>query len=69
MRAACNPGDTVLVSRNSHKSLLGALVLAGVRPVFLEPRYDEHWDMGHGSSRAELAAKLAAHPTPKPCSS
>lgn len=35
MRAACNPGDTVLVSRNSHKSLIGTLVLAGVRPGVL----------------------------------
>jgi arginine/lysine/ornithine decarboxylase len=65
MRAAANPGDTVLVSRNSHKSLIGALVLAGVRPVFLEPSYDRHWDMGHGSSRAELAAKLEAYPDAK----
>ena len=65
VRAAANPGDTVLVSRNSHKSLIGALILAGVRPVFLEPRYDQSWDMGHGSSRAELAGKLDAHPDTK----
>jgi arginine/lysine/ornithine decarboxylase len=65
MRAAANPGDTVLVSRNSHKSLIGALILAGVRPVFLEPCYDKQWDMGHGASRAELAAKLQAHPDAK----
>ncbi len=29
--AAASPGDTVLVSRNSHKSLIGSLVLANVR--------------------------------------
>ncbi|HEY0031747.1 MAG TPA: aminotransferase class I/II-fold pyridoxal phosphate-dependent enzyme [Devosia sp.] len=65
VRAAANPGDTVLVSRNSHKSLIGSLILAGVRPVFLEPRYDEHWDIDHGQARAELAAKLDAHPDTK----
>ena len=65
MQAAANPGDTVLVSRNSHKSLIGSLIVAGVRPVFLEPEYDDRWDMGHGSSRAELASKLEAYPDAK----
>ena len=65
VQAAANPGDTVLVSRNSHKSLIGSLIVAGVRPVFLEPHYDDRWDMGHGSSRAELATKLEAHPDAK----
>jgi arginine/lysine/ornithine decarboxylase len=65
VRAAANPGETVLVSRNSHKSLIGSLILAGVRPVFLEPRYDKRWDIDHGQSRAEVAAKLDAHPDTK----
>jgi lysine decarboxylase len=65
MRAACNPGDKVLVSRNSHKSLIGTLILAGVRPVFLDPMYDDQWDMGHGQSRAELASALHDHPDTK----
>ena len=65
MQAAAKHGDTVLVSRNSHKSLIGSLIVAGVRPVFLEPEYDRKWDMGHGSSRAEVAANLEAHPDAK----
>ena len=65
LQAAVNPGDKVLVSRNSHKSLIGSLIVGGVRPVFLDPTYDDRWDMGHGSSRGELAAKLDAHPDAK----
>ena len=65
MQAAAQHGDTVLVSRNSHKSLIGSLIVAGVRPVFLEPDYDDQWDIGHGSSRAQVAAKLDAHPDAK----
>src|SRR5437764_7967971 len=38
--AAASPGDTVLVSRNSHKSMIAALIIRGVRPVFLTP--DHH---------------------------
>ncbi|MBV9081430.1 MAG: DegT/DnrJ/EryC1/StrS family aminotransferase [Acidobacteriaceae bacterium] len=63
--AAVSPDDTVLVSRNSHKSLIGSLILANVRTVFLEPDYDDSWDVGHGISVAELENKLAANPNAK----
>src|SRR5947209_7254344 len=32
--SAAGPGDTVLVARNSHKSVIGSLILANVRPMF-----------------------------------
>ncbi|WP_026021946.1 aminotransferase class I/II-fold pyridoxal phosphate-dependent enzyme [Bacillus timonensis] len=39
--AACSSQDTVLVQRNSHKSILNGLKMAGARPVFLHPTYEE----------------------------
>ena len=63
--ASAGPGDTVLVSRNSHKSLIGSLVLANVRPVFLEPDYDREWDIDHGVPSRELQEKLSANPDTK----
>jgi arginine decarboxylase len=59
------PGDTVLVSRNSHKSVTAGLILAGLRPVFLEPDIDEAWNIEHGIPVAELERKLAEHPEAK----
>ena len=38
--AACNPGDKVLLSRNAHKSVLAAMILSGVEPVFFRPKVD-----------------------------
>ncbi|POB09925.1 arginine decarboxylase [Sulfobacillus sp. hq2] len=35
--AACRPGDTVLVDRNAHRSVLSGLVLAGARPLWIYP--------------------------------
>jgi len=35
IRACCNPGDTILVARNAHKSLYEALVFTGVVPRYL----------------------------------
>ena len=59
------PGDTVLVARNSHLSVIAGLVLAGLRPVFLDPDHDAGWDIDHGIPAAELERKLAAHPEAK----
>jgi arginine/lysine/ornithine decarboxylase len=59
------PGDTVLVARNCHKSVIAGLILAGLHPVFLEPDMDEAWDVEHGIPVAELERKLAAHPEAK----
>ncbi|MBM7606593.1 arginine/lysine/ornithine decarboxylase [Metabacillus crassostreae] len=38
--ASCNEGDEVLVQRNSHKSIINAIQLAGATPIFLSPKID-----------------------------
>ncbi|MDQ0209150.1 aminotransferase class I/II-fold pyridoxal phosphate-dependent enzyme [Alkalicoccobacillus murimartini] len=43
--ALCKPGDVVLVQRNSHKSILHAVELAGVKAVYLTSERDE--ESGH----------------------
>jgi arginine decarboxylase len=62
---AASPGDTVLVARNSHKSLVAGLILSKLRPVFLEPEADAEWDIHHGIPAAEVERKLVAHPEAK----
>ncbi len=37
----CNPGDHVLVATNCHKSVYNALVLSGVRPIYISPEMTE----------------------------
>lgn len=39
--AACREGDTVIVQRNCHKSVMNGLELSGAKPVFIAPIYDE----------------------------
>lgn len=38
--AVCEKGDTLLVQRNSHKSVFHALELAGVQPIYLAPEWN-----------------------------
>lgn len=40
MMALCRPGDTVVVTRTLHRSLLLGMVLAGVTPVWVRPDVD-----------------------------
>ncbi|MED4455600.1 aminotransferase class I/II-fold pyridoxal phosphate-dependent enzyme [Metabacillus fastidiosus] len=41
--ACCSEGEPVLVQRNSHKSIMHGVQLAGAKPVFLSPVFDEQY--------------------------
>lgn len=60
--ATAGPGDTVPVSRNSHKSMIAALIIGGVRPVFLAPDYDPDRNVEHAIPVADVERQLDAHP-------
>ncbi|HEU5140323.1 MAG TPA: aminotransferase class I/II-fold pyridoxal phosphate-dependent enzyme [Bacillales bacterium] len=62
IRAVCHSGDLVLVQRNSHKSVVNGMRLAGVRPVFLGPEVDMESGLATGPSLATVQDALAAYP-------
>lgn len=55
-------GDTVVVSRTLHRSLLLGLVLAGLTPVWVRPDIDRATGLPLGVPAASVAAALARHP-------
>lgn len=61
----CNPGDSVVVPRNVHRSVISGLILSGANPVFLMPVYDDDLDIVHGIDINDLKETLDAHPTVK----
>ncbi|WP_322097712.1 aminotransferase class I/II-fold pyridoxal phosphate-dependent enzyme [Nakamurella alba] len=56
------PGETVLVGRNAHRSVLLGLVAAGARPVWLPVAAHPATALPVGVTTAVLADALAAHP-------
>lgn len=60
--AVCSENDTVLVQRNCHKSVLNALRLAKVRPIFLEPEYDQDWKVATGVSADTVKEAISLYP-------
>jgi arginine decarboxylase len=59
------PGETIVMARNGHKSAFSALVLSGARPVYVDPVYDDRWQVAHGVDPAELQRVLAMTPAAK----
>lgn len=65
MMTAVKPGETLVMARNGHKSAFSGLVLSGARPVYVDPEYDDRWQVAHGVDPARMEAALAAHPEAK----
>lgn len=67
----CNPGDHVLVATNCHKSIHHALVLSGVKPVYISPQMTEESlcggisirDMFRAFDQYDIKAMIITSPT------
>jgi lysine decarboxylase len=57
-----SPGDKVAVSRTAHRSILSALVLAGLEPVWMSPDIDEATGVPVGIGIAQLEKALLENP-------
>jgi arginine decarboxylase len=56
------PGDKVAVSRTAHRSILSALVLAGLEPIWMNPEIDSATGVPIGIGFAELHKALKENP-------
>lgn len=56
------PGDKVAVSRTAHRSVLSALVLAGLEPIWMSPEINTATGVPIGISATELAKALTEKP-------
>jgi arginine decarboxylase len=60
--AVADDGDTVVVSRTLHRSMLLGLVLAGLTPVWVRPEVDRATGLPLGVAPESVRRALAAHP-------
>lgn len=60
--AVCKEGQALLVDRTCHKSVISALILAGVTPVFLSPVFDRERGLYTGFFKDQVAQALQEHP-------
>jgi lysine decarboxylase len=60
--AVGRPGQSVLISRNAHRSMLSGLILAGLEPVWLPNDVDPQSGLPAGLTLSALEAAVAQHP-------
>ncbi|MBN1824305.1 MAG: aminotransferase class I/II-fold pyridoxal phosphate-dependent enzyme [Endomicrobiales bacterium] len=63
--AACDPGDSVIISRSSHKSIMSGVILSGVWPIWIQPKIDQNLDIIFNSSADEIKDALDKFPEAK----
>ncbi|MGC5361685.1 aminotransferase class I/II-fold pyridoxal phosphate-dependent enzyme [Streptomyces sp. DT24] len=62
MLAVAGPHEKILVGRDAHKSVVSGLVLAGMRPIWVDPQWDAERHLAHPPAAASFAAAFAEHP-------
>ncbi len=63
--ASLNEGDTLIIPRNVHKSILSAIILSGVRPAFVNPSFDRYLGFAQGVEEGSVARCVAENPSAK----
>lgn len=62
IKTVCEPGDEIVVQRNSHKSVFNGCILAGARPIYVQPEFNEASSVYTGISIDKLRSILLRHP-------
>ncbi|GGT23093.1 MULTISPECIES: aminotransferase class I/II-fold pyridoxal phosphate-dependent enzyme [Streptomyces] len=65
MLAAAGPGEKLLLSRNAHKSVISAVVINGVEPIWVHPKFDTERHLAHPPEADDVRRRLKEHPDAK----
>ena len=58
-------GDEIILPRNVHRSVIGALILCGAVPVYVNPQTDKRLGISLGMSVADVKDAIETHPNAK----
>ncbi|MDG9722823.1 aminotransferase class I/II-fold pyridoxal phosphate-dependent enzyme [Streptomyces sp. DH41] len=65
MLAVAGPGEKLLLSRNAHKSVIAAVVVNGVEPIWVHPKFDAERHLAHPPEPEDVRRRLEEHPDAK----
>ncbi|MFE0735914.1 aminotransferase class I/II-fold pyridoxal phosphate-dependent enzyme [Streptomyces sp. NPDC058855] len=65
MLAVAGPGEKLLLSRNAHKSVIAAVVVNGVEPIWVHPKFDGERHLAHPPEPDDVRRRLKEHPDAK----
>jgi arginine decarboxylase len=65
MLAVAGPGEKILLSRNAHKSVVAAVIINGVEPIWVHPHFDPDRHLAHPPEPENFRRMLEQHPDAK----
>ncbi|MFF9086395.1 aminotransferase class I/II-fold pyridoxal phosphate-dependent enzyme [Streptomyces sp. NPDC014991] len=65
MLSVAGPGEKLLLSRNAHKAVIAAVIINGVEPVWVHPKYDAERHLAHPPEADDVRDRLREHPDAK----
>jgi arginine decarboxylase len=65
MLAVAGPGEKLLISRNAHKSVIAGVIINGVDPVWVHPKFDAERHLAHPPEPDDVRRALMEHPDAK----
>lgn len=65
MLAVAGPGEKLLLSRNAHKSVIAAVVVNGVEPIWVHPKFDSERHLAHPPEPDDVRRRFEEHPDAK----
>lgn len=63
--SACRPGESIIISRNTHKSTLAGIILSGVWPIWIQPSIDQNLDILFDATPEQVEKALKQFPEAK----
>lgn len=63
--AVCRRGDSIIIPREAHRSVMGGLILSGAVPVYMESRFAPAEQVSLGPDLESLKAAVASSPHAK----
>lgn len=63
--AAANPGDKIIIPRNCHRSVIGAVILGRLQPIYINPELDTRLNIASGISPQAVQKTIQEHPDAK----
>ncbi|MEU6547984.1 ornithine decarboxylase [Streptomyces sp. NPDC046859] len=65
MLAVAGPGEKLLLSRNAHKTVIAAVIVNGVEPIWVHPKFDTERHLAHPPEPDDVRRCLREHPDAK----
>ncbi len=63
--STCQPGESLIISRNTHKSTLAGIILSGVWPIWIQPSVDQNLDIIFDATPEQVEKTLKEFPEAK----